>query len=125
MKKLLYRLLYVSDGILGFLSGVFISVATNIVTSGIPDRKLSEIGWHLWISAIMWAVAGTATIVWSLLVKPVQELYSLDSIHGKRGDSNWDAFIGDNKRKKVRCAVLALFLISLFAVIISIILLCV
>lgn len=125
MKRLFYRLMYISDGILGFLSGVFISVATNIVTSGIPDRKLSEISWQLWISAVMWAVAGTATIVWSLLVKPVQELYGLDSIHGKRGDNNWDAFIGDNKRKKTRHTVFALFLVSLFAVIIGIILLCV
>lgn len=104
MKKMYYNIFLLSEGLIGFFSGIFISVATNILTSGIPNNKPSDLGWHIILSVIMWFIAGLSAILWTITVKPVQEAFEKDSYLGKQavGGSNWYKFITDEKRKKAR-----------------------
>ena len=119
MRKLFYIFL-LSDSVLAFLSGIFISVATNIFTSGIPDHNPFQLGLPIILSAVMWLIAGTATMIWSVIIKPVHDLFQQDSFLGKKGENNWCGFLFDKKRRNIRISICICLIVTLVSLVLSI-----
>lgn len=116
-----YKIFLIPESMVAFISGMFISVATNIVTSSIPNG-LMTIGLEYIFSAILMLIASVAMMIWAICVKPIQDLFSKDTILGPAGSKDWYEFIHDPKRKEVLVTVNICLLIATICVSVSVIL---
>lgn len=119
--KAYYKMFLIPESMIAFISGIFISVSTGILTVAIPDSLLT-LGANYIISAILMFIASIAMMIWSICIKSVQDAFANDSILGARGDNDWYGFLQDQNQNNVITKVNACFLTTLFTVAASVVL---
>lgn len=111
--KFFYIFCLIQDDMLTFFSGVFVSVALNILTSRLPDSILVLSTTQLILIALM-LIASFLFIRWAILIKPIQANFSSQEIARKAlGDSMcWDNLLDEYsvKRKLVLYLILEILL---------------
>lgn len=113
LSKFYRNFFLISNNMVSFISGIFISISTGILTSAIP-KSIFTIGVYYIISSILMFFASMAMMIWAITIKPIQDDFNGDAIYGKEGTNDWYAFIHDSKRRptmiKVNiCCITAIF----------------
>lgn len=85
--KFYYIFCLIQDDMLTFFSGIFVSVALNILTSNLPESILKLGTTHLLLTVMM-LIASYIFIRWAIVVKPILASFSAqDVIRKKMGDA--------------------------------------
>lgn len=119
--KAYYKMFLIPESMIAFISGIFISVSTGILTVAIPDSLLT-LGANYIISAVLMFIASIAMMIWSVCIKSVQDAFSNDSILGARGDNDWYGFLHDQNQNNIIAKVNACFFTTLVTVAASVVL---
>lgn len=119
---LYYRIFLLSDNMVSFISGIFISVSTGILTCAIPQSILT-IGVYYIISAVLMFIASIAMMIWAIAVKPLHDAFDSDAIYGRDGTNDWCSFcVHYSKGKSAMLKIGISFLITVLCFIGSVIL---
>lgn len=119
--NLYYKIYLTPESMVTFVSGIFISVSTGILTCAIPN-SLITIGSCYIISAILMFFASLSLMMWAIFIKPIHDTFYRDPFKGPDGDNDWVAFIMLPSRKKQMKKIHFCFIIAVVSLIVSILL---
>lgn len=99
--KFYYIFCLIQDDMLTFFSGIFVSVALNILTSNLPESILKLGATHLLLTVMM-LIASYIFIRWAIVVKPILASFSKQDVLRKTmGDAGcWYELLTKNKKVK-------------------------
>ena len=122
--SLFYKIFLLSDNMVSFISGIFISVSTGILTCVIPQSILTMGAYYI-ISAVLMFIASIAMMIWSTAIKPIHDIFNSDTVYGRGigGTNDWVSFCSKHlKGKSIMFKVIICFLITALCFIGSVIL---
>jgi len=103
----------VSENLIVFFSGIFLSLAINIATHDIPI-KLCDLPTHIVVSMILMIVSSVDLAIWVTIVKPLQEEFKNGNL---KGNEAWRDMIRPVKNgKTIISKGWVLFVIELIAI---------
>ena len=124
--KVYYMVFLLPDSIVAFISGIFISVSTNIITSSIPEG-LSKIGGLYIASSITMFLASVSTMVWTVSIKDALDRYTHYRSEERkkhreaRLKDDWYDFINSIGEKEDRKKRLCILNISFFTTVLLVV----
>lgn len=116
-----YKLFLTPDSMVTFVSGIFISVSTGILTCSIPDHLIT-IGWCYIVSAALMFIASLSLMLWAIFIKPIHDTFYIDPFNGPQNKNDWLTFITDPIRKKQMKKIHICFVTTMLSFFLSVLL---